>query len=424
MELKTSLSKIAKRFYENLKAIRVFNEQIGKLAEKYDKEVLEEFISTVSELLPLDVAEKTPSNQVETNNDYANTDANQEENGEENSNSSNEAPSMVDPAKLNELAKFLRNTRLNSPLQSQLLRQGALITLISFFESLIADLLQFFYLKYPNALPSEGHILSLADLREIGSIEDAEKYLIDKEVDDLLRENIETQIEYFTKRPKVNLKLLDDQLTTLVEINQRRNLLVHNSGEVNRTYIARVSKDYLREKEIKEGDILTVNGEYLSNSIDLTYLCGTILLEQCWRKWVKEEIEIADNLLRKLSYDLLVEKRWNLVIQIAEFASKLDFKSDSDSRIVTINHAIALKEQNKTDEMETLLSQKDWSSCSINFHVALYALRDQEKEMINFLMKSVAAEEIDKEALVEWPLFRWFRESNAFDETLEKLFPK
>ena len=69
---------------------------------------------------------------------------------------------------------------------------------------------------------------------------------------------------------------------------------------------------------------------------------------------------------------MLEEKRWQLVEALCEYSTKLNIKSDSTNRIITINHAIALKEQNKTDEMLELLEQKDWSSCAIKFHVALH----------------------------------------------------
>lgn len=62
-----------------------------------------------------------------------------------------------------------------------------------------ADLLNFYYLAYPAALPSEGKLLSLADLREIGSIDEAEKLLIMKEIDTFLHDSTEGQIDYSIK---------------------------------------------------------------------------------------------------------------------------------------------------------------------------------------------------------------------------------
>jgi hypothetical protein len=64
----------------------------------------------------------------------------------------------------------------------------------------------------------------------------------------------------------------------------------------------------------------------------------------------------------------------------------------------------------------------DWSSCAIRFHVALHVLRDEHEEMIKALRKAVAAEEINEDDLLEWPLFRWFRESENFAETVQYLF--
>ena len=55
------------------------------------------------------------------------------------------------------------------------------MTLVSYFETLLADLLHAYYLRYPAALPAEDRQLSLNDLRSLGSIEEAENHVIGKE---------------------------------------------------------------------------------------------------------------------------------------------------------------------------------------------------------------------------------------------------
>ena len=205
---------------------------------------------------------------------------------------------------------------------------------------------------------------------------------------------------------------------------QRRNLFVHNNGIVNKLYLSKLSKEYLGQNRINEGDTLEIDGEYLSKAIDTICVCGTMLIQQSWRKWDENNIEAADDVLREFSYDLLVEKRWDLVDKIATYATNLHFVSDSYFRIVIVNQAIALKEQNKIAEMESLLRKKDWSSCALKFHVALCALEEQYERMIPLLSKAIAAEEIEKENIDEWPLFRWFRETEHYQSVQCELFPQ
>jgi hypothetical protein len=447
---------ITYKFYENLYALRIFDEQIGQLAEEYDESTKGKFFTGLADLagiskdtidttggtpfemhfkhkiskpdLSLLEAPKTDETSpveiveqpVVENLDVASSEKESNENLAQAKNIIE--VEFKDEQHFFQVMKFLRSSRKYTARQSKLLRQGALISLISYFESLEIDLLQFFYLAYPAALPSDGKLLSLADLREIGSIDEAEKLLITKEVDTLLRDTTEAQIEYFTKRPKVDLKCLNPYIDNLLEVIQRRNLFVHNNGIVNKIYLSKLSNEYLKQNNIKDGDELEIDGEYLSKAIDTICVCGTMLIQQSWRKWDEKSAEVADTVLREYTYDLLIEKRWNLIDKLADYAASLHFVSDSDARITIINQAIALKEQNKIGEMESLLSKKDWSSCALKFHVALYSLKEQYDKMIPLLTKAIAAGEIDKEAIDEWPLFRWFRESEHYQPVICKLF--
>jgi hypothetical protein len=448
---KQELLSISYRFYENLYSLRILSEQIGQMAEEYDQTAQGKFFSSLADLAGLsnggiDTTGNTPFTlhvkhrvnpsevivvEAETKEGIDKTfdkDQDTENDQEDEISESTDKQNIIeveiaDKEQFVQILKLLKNARKYSQRQSRLLRQGALISLVSYFESLEADLLSFYYLKYPAALPSEGKMLSLADLREIGSVDEAEKVLIMKEIDAFLHEGTEGQIEYFTKRFKVDLKCTKPYLNSLVEVILRRNLVVHNNGIVNKVYLKRVDSEFVREKNIKEGDHLVIDGEYLTSAIDTICIFGTMMIQQSWRKWEEKKIESADDVLREYTYDLLVEKRWEVVNKLADYASTLNFLSDSNARIVRINQAIALKEQNKQAEMEALLDKQDWSSCAIKFHVANYTLREEYDKMIPLLTKAVATDEIDKQAIKEWPLFRWFRESTHYQAALEKLFP-
>lgn len=448
---KKELVQITSRFYENLYSLRILNEQIGQMAEEYDQSIEKQFASSITDLVgspnnKIDLTGDAPFEALQFkfnpespestllelatvhNENEQTDDVNRSEDSLLNTAPASTGGKVVveiaDQQQFTRLFMLLRNARKYSPRQSRLLRQGALISLVSYFESLEADLLNFYYLSYPSALPSEGKLLSLADLREIGSVEEAEKVLILKEVDSFLRESTENQIEYFTKRFKVDLKCTQPYFNALLEVILRRNLVVHNERIVNRLYIKKVDSEIIRNNNIKEGDQLAIDGEYLTSAIDTICIFGTMLIQQSWRKWDEKNIEDADTVLREYTYDLLVEKRWEVVNKVAHYASSLNFGSDASTRIIKINQAIALKEQNKLTEMNALLDRQDWSSCALRFHVARYALKEQYDQLVPLLDKAVANEEIDKHAILEWPLFRWFRESHVYESVFPKLFPE
>ena len=144
--------------------------------------------------------------------------------------------------------KAHKTFKKSAPKQGPILRRGALVSLLGCFETLVAHLIRKFYKKFPEAFPSSSKSLTLEDLKEIGSIEDAELHLIDAEIDSILRGNISSQIEYFVKPIKVQLKYLNEFHDKLIEISQRRNILVHNDGVINKHYISKTPK-YLIDNE-------------------------------------------------------------------------------------------------------------------------------------------------------------------------------
>jgi hypothetical protein len=434
-------SEIDSQFECNVQALRVFSQQIGELADQHDRAIVEEFTTNLSGLLEIDLtAIPDEEDTCEPGNALAIETSSSTEAGVDSGRDIPQDDTVTppasktmmleqvkrlfqDPDRTSQFIKCCRSFSKQSPTQGPLLRRSALVILASYFDLLFSDLIQSFYLRHPTALPSDEYVLSLADLRAIGSIEEAERYLITKESDKVLRRSLEDQLGYLSNRPKIDLEPLTDCINDLTELVQRRNLLIHNDGIVNRIYLARVPQSYTEANEIEEGQQLHVDPQYLSNAIETVYVAGIILIQQCWRKWEKEESEQADGALIDHIYESLLEKRHALTIRLAQYGSSIDFATDHDSRIVTINRAIALKELGEIEEMERVLSERDWSSCATKFRLALHVLRDEEGSVFELLPKAIAVEEVGRQALEEWPLFRSLRTNQRFLEAIEQYFP-
>lgn len=417
-------------FEANIRELRVFNDKIGTLAEQHDKSTVQVLKEDIARIIGIDIEAFTPPNISENINIIdASSDASNESVASEStaemfsSNKNIDATiknnierSFKDPKNIMEFIGSMNKFVKGAMRQGVLLRRGALVSLISYYEALISDLIHHYYKLYPAALPADTRVLSLNDLREIGSIEEAEKHLVSKEVDSVLREGYEQQLRYFTERLKIDLKYLDEQMDYLVEINQRRNIVVHNNSVVNRTYIKNVENKLLEEFDAKEGKDLAITREYLNKAIDMIYICGIITSQQCIRKWDKIEKQMADDLIISHTYDALLEERYDLAIIVAAYAEKIKMLSDQSKKIVTINHAIALKAMGKNDDMEIILKRIDWSASSMNFQVALRALRGERESFYVWLTRAVKSGEIDRNSLEQWPLFKEFREEKEFQE--------
>ncbi len=422
---------IDQNFKSNICTLQVFSQRIGDFADEHDKTVVDQFVQTLANLFEIDLDELRQMADQEDELAYKETPAGNidilptevhlqlDEDSRDHFESALVSLSQKDPEKFIQLLRVIKSLQKSLPIQGYILRRSALVTLMSYFEALLSDLIQGFYLRYPAALPAENRTLSLVNLREIGSIDEAERYLAVREAESVLRGSLMEQLDYFGKRFKMDLSPLDAYLDTLTEISQRRNLIVHNNGVVNRTYLSKVPQEYIEEHQIKEGRGLGVSGDYLASAIDHIHLCGVFLIQQGWRKWEKESCPRANTALIEHVYDSLCEEQYDLTKNLAMFVGVLDAVSDGAARIVIINHAIALKTLGEIEEMEHLLLGHDWSACSLRFTTALHALRNEEELLIELLPKAIAAGHINRYALQEWPLFKDFRTESWFAEVME-----
>ncbi|MGA9996678.1 MAG: hypothetical protein WBP93_14770 [Pyrinomonadaceae bacterium] len=140
--------------------------------------------------------------------------------------------------------------------QKELLYKSSLITLTSTVELFLSQLLHFYFEQFPGAVGSDVKFFSLDELKSIGSIEDAKKYLIESKVENILRDSLEEWIKFLKERVKLSMGYIDPVKDKLLEIYQRRNLLVHNGGQVNSIYLSKVAPE-LRQN-VSRGDLLSV----------------------------------------------------------------------------------------------------------------------------------------------------------------------
>lgn len=424
-----ALRKATITFSSNMRALRVFNEQIGQVADEHDRTVRKQLESKMQGIFPefkdLGKNYKFRIRPETEHGNYLETVEGIPEDDKDPSSKIDEDvhEHVLDKYVLQDLLDTVKAFNQQAPMQGKLLRRGALSTLVSFFEVLVSDLIQIFYLNNPAALPADSSTLNLSEIRKCGSIEDAEQFIIYREADSVLRSSTEEQIGYFSKRPKVDLQPLDNRKDYLTEVSQRRNLLIHNNAIVNRQYLSKVSPELISKYEVEEGKVLYTDQHYLSSAIDEIHLAGIMLLQQCWRKWDKSSVELAERSIQDQLYNCLSEKRFTLANLIAEYVQELNLLTEASRRQVVVNNAIALKELDQRENMEEALSSVDWSACALKFQVALLALRNEEEKLCELLPKAVAVDEISREDLEMWPLFASFRNNERFTEILETCFP-
>lgn len=428
MPERPDFSQIPRSFAANIQALRIFADRIGRHADAHDRDAVDRFARNIERAFPVKVKVEVRSVAADEAKRKAKREDSDSESPEEPLGDTEKRSQAIDellqlPEVRKAFADAFNSFSKEAPLQGALLRRSAVVTLMSYFEALIADLVHAFYIRFPSALPAEQRSLTLAELRELGSVDEAVQYLVAQEVDSILRESLEKQISYFTKPLKVDVSPIEGSMPRLIEVDQRRNIYVHNRGIVNHHYLKRVAPHLIDEHSAKDGEHLHVDEEYLQTAIDSAFVSGLILAIQCWAKWEKDEVEDRDSFIIEATFEGLVEHRYDVVKRLASYAVTGPLKADESRHIVIVNHAIALKESGDIAGMEKLLAATDWSATGLRFKLALCSLRSDQAGFFQLLPRAIAAEEVTRDQLVEWPVYASARCFEGFEGELDRLAP-
>ncbi|MGP0062791.1 MAG: hypothetical protein ACLQGP_04200 [Isosphaeraceae bacterium] len=139
------------------------------------------------------------------------------------------------------------------------LAESAFQHFISLFEDFVFELLRLWLSAYPSGIPNKDK--KPVDLATIIDAADKDAILtvvIDRELNALKYERPTSWFRYLNDRVKLGCPT-DEQIERLAEIKASRDILVHNRGIVNETYVL---KSQARARG-KVGQRLEISGPYL-----------------------------------------------------------------------------------------------------------------------------------------------------------------
>lgn len=145
---------------------------------------------------------------------------------------------------------------------TELIRVLGLSYLVTIFESYIADIVREILLTHPNILKSAKQFTAEAVLN-LGGRKQIVRYLVEKEIEELLYKSFPDIVNYFNRKFNINLSDSGVSVERIVEIMATRNIHVHNGGIVNRRYLEAV-----KESKLKVGAYKSITSGYLRISFD------------------------------------------------------------------------------------------------------------------------------------------------------------
>jgi hypothetical protein len=290
----------------------------------------------------------------------------------------------------------------------------------------VGKLVKYILNNSPDDSRLKDKSISYSDLMKFRTFDEAKKSLIDNEVDSVLRQGIAGQIEWMNKYASLNIPMNHEFVLRAIELGERRNCIVHADGRANRQYITKCSERNVDIGETKEGDKLRPDIKYCQGAFETSLIICTMIFAALWIKYFKKVDQNWDFLLETLNeivYDLMVDEKWSAAKSLAVLTLR-DFKinpSGMNEKILIINHALCELETEGKDAMLAILNRVDWRGSDLSFQASVAALKGNADEAIGFIKRGFRAEEIDKTALIEWPVFNRIRKLKKFREAYIEL---
>ncbi|WP_312825887.1 hypothetical protein [Epilithonimonas sp.] len=314
----------------------------------------------------------------------------------------------------------------NSKLATEIIQRNFIVSLISQFDAYIGSLIRKKFIIRPELLNNSDKNLTFSKLVEYNSIEELKEYIVEKEIESVLRDSHTNQFKWLEN--KLGMVLTKDlpSWSTFIELTERRNLFVHSNGIISNQYLSVCKKNEVNfYEDINIGDKLEVTNDYFEKAFFCVYEIAVKLSQVIWRKLLPSNLEDADNDLNDRIYKLIRRKDYKLALNLSEFATDIIKKHSSHEirLILSVNKAQAYKWDGKDDICKKFLNSQDWSAMSNKFKLSKFILLDDYENAFK-LMKKIGnnEDELPKTAYKEWPLFNNIRNEQEFRDLYTEIY--
>ena len=301
-----------------------------------------------------------------------------------------------------------------SDIHRELLNRSILMSLVSYFDVLVADLAHAFYRIAPDAISTDDKVLSVNELKRFSSIDEALRSIVADRIDKLLRGSVSDWQEFFQSRMKIDMKLIVPEWAQWNEYFQRRHIVVHAGGHVTQPYLSKLDWEALAPYMTKPslGDKLDIDDAYLENAINAFEITGLLLCQEVWRKLVPGDEEARYSSLTGLLdtvYQRLLSRHWYVAEKLATWGEKDGEASEGSILTCKFNRWLCIKRQGRWTEAEEEVKAFDCSVINRRFALARASLLEQADEFFEILPKALGGEDVTINNLEEWPILNEMR---------------
>jgi predicted 3-demethylubiquinone-9 3-methyltransferase (glyoxalase superfamily) len=329
--------------------------------------------------------------------------------------------------KLEDTAEYdrLKNQLDHANTAIRLIPRHFVTSLVSQYDSFLGCVIRFIFAVKPQILNASEKVIPFTELIKFSTIEAAREYIIEKEVETVIRKSHVDQFAWLKDKLGTpfnkNLKSWPD----FIELTECRNLFVHCDGRVSSQYLSVCTEHKCDiNSELSIGDQLAVNLAYFQNAYKCVYEIGVKLAHVIWRKLCPEHLDGADSNLIEITYGLISKGDFDIAIRLLDFFTQDQMKhgSDVNKRIMIINRAQAYKWAKDNDTCLKLLSYFDCSATGDSFKLAVAVLKEEYVEAFILMKRLMHDESFHKTAYKDWPLFKELRKEEEFALIYEQCY--
>jgi len=399
-----NVQSIYNTYFDNLNSVKIYFNKFGTLATGEDdsiKEKSQEFFDSVLADLNIETEKRATISEEQKNGKLAEIEAREF---------------------LRKFAKKFKNIPKISPKNYEILSRSSFLMLNNYFEYLIADLLTYYYNKFKNSLNDKEFKITLKELNEYETVEEATKNLILKEVESIIVEKTFDQLLlHFEEKLSISLENELIKWDKIIELRERRHLIVHNSSVINKKYISRTKNPF----NFNIGDTVHIDNEYFINAWKEFKIAGQLLILNCWGNWDKDNIDNAIYEIMIQTYEDLKSKQYDIVCKTCKYSEQIIPKNDTQEDYllrIKVNNAISLKKQNKKTELNKVLKSMKVGTATPIFKICYKILKDDHSDLADYFRKSILLEELNVDYYMEWPIFDFVRNKEDLNSELLKTF--
>lgn len=310
-----------------------------------------------------------------------------------------------------------------------------ILNIISSFEILISNLYKF-HLKNVHQDKSfyEDKKISYSELSALKTKDDALTFLIEKHIKEVFHAGFNKWVCDFVKNcTRINENVFENEhkeiLNKMNETFERRNLIVHNNGIINYTYLKKVDSDLTTGLEI--GDKIKTDLEYIKDRIEIFLKLGIKLTMWNFKKGPSKNEMFAIDIMNQIGLDTLIRGKNELAREIFTPLSRIDLVNQVeyyDYRIIQYNLWLTYKLDNEIDlvmEEIVLYKEENADNLDVQDNLAIAILISDVEEAIDLAIEFVDAivSPYEKVNIVtDWPIFNPLRNEDRFVDFVKKVY--